>query len=588
MMWGLLLAWASLSHASPILEIDFSADDGGLNSQNGLQWEWGLIHVGPAGFTGPAWATRTDGDYLNDAVDTLGLPPLDLSEVERPVLIIEHWYDIDESGPGDLGWVEVRGPAEASRLNPIHGYPSDQGYSGTSSGFRTDYFDLSGISDAADVQIVFEADEAVARSGWVISTLRIDDGDPVPPVIQEVSELPDTQDLNGPYIVHAVVSDDLSEPEAQVHWQQGTANPASAAMTHLGANLYRGEIPAMPVGSRIRWWIGATDGQNFTTWPTEGKARFDVFLAAPTDLSAPDARADGRVSGLEVALEWTAPDSPHPLVHTVVFRDQVRIGTALGTTTTVPINASQHTLTVAGVFDTPLGQIRGDDAASIDISVALPLSAPLQPSHGYQGDTLRLDVTGVNLLMSQDAVALTLGGGVSVTSLEVVDADRAIATVEIAADAAIQVSDAHILAGSSAIPIPDGFEIRDGTQRPQLVEISPRSIKQGSQATITLESNAPLHDTPVVDLGDGVVALSTEVDGHTLLIDVATTADAPIGDRMVTVDDGLRILDGVTLEVRDARPPPGRVCATSQGQPTHLWAPILAALLGLRRRKIIA
>jgi hypothetical protein len=584
MLWTCWL-WIAAAGATPLLDLDFSVDDGGMANSNGLQWRWGEIGTGPTGFTGPAWATQPDGDYLNDVVDALGLPFVDLSATERPVLVVDHWYEIDESGVGDLGWVSVKVDGEQVHLSPIHGYPSDQGFSGTSLGFRTDYFDLSGIDTTDDIKLVFEADAAVARAGWVISSLRIEDGDPVPPEITGVTELGDTQNLSGPYVVHAEITDDLTAPGVTLHWRLGTGGQTSEDMAHVGADLYRGEIPGMDPGSRVRWWISATDGLNNATWPEDGKASFDVFLAAPTGLVAPDARSDGRLTGLDVALEWEAPSSPHPLVHTVIFRDDQRIDEVLGTSAVVPLTLPAHHFTVAGVFNTPEGQLQGDLAAGLDFTIALPAATALQPAYGFQGDALRIGIRGVNLLLTEDQIALQLGDGVVVTVLEVVDADTAIATISIAEDAPIQATDAFLLTGATRVTLPGGFEVRDGSDRPQLIDVTPASIKQGGAATLTIQSNAPIGAGPIIDLGPGIFVQSTEVDGDTLRVGIATAIDSPIGAHQIIVDDGLRILSGASIEVRDAKPPPGKVCASTPGQPTGVWALVLAACLGLGRRK---
>jgi MYXO-CTERM domain-containing protein len=136
------------------------------------------------------------------------------------------------------------------------------------------------------------------------------------------------------------------------------------------------------------------------------------------------------------------------------------------------------------------------------------------------------------------------------------------------------------------VTLPSGFEVRDGADRPQLIDVTPRSIKQGGAVTLTVQSNAPIGAGPIIDLGPGIFVQSTEVDGDTLRVGIATAIDAPVGAHQIIVDDGLRILSGATVEVRDAKPPPGKVCASSPGQPTGIWALALAACLGLRRRKI--
>ena len=583
---GLLLLFAlPLAGAVPVLSLDFTADDGGMATANGLQWQWAEVTAGPDDFVGHAWATQTAGDYLNDARDTLGLPSADLSGVERPVLVLEHWYEIDQSGIGDLGWLEVLDGTEVVRLTPIHGYPVEQGFAGSSDGFRTDYFDLSGIDQAADLRLVFEADSAVSRRGWFLTGLQIDDGDPVPPIIQEVTELEDTQDVSGPYVIHAEVSDDLVDPEVTLWWSTGGGGQNSIAMENVDADLYRGEIQGVNPGTRVTWWIRADDGTNTTSWPASGKAEFSVFLAAPGGLRAPDARSDGRVAGLEVALQWLPPDSPHELVHTVLLRDGEEVGTALGLSGTIPLVEAAHEVTVAGLFNTPAGLFRGETAPPLALLIALPAVSALAPDHGFQDDTLRLEINGVNLLLTQGQMTLDLGADVEIMELSVVDADTAIATVRIPDDAAIQSHEGFLLSGGVTIPIPGGFEVRDGADRPRLLEVQPSSVKQGDQQTIEITANAPVGEDPLVDLGPGVFVQSVSVQGSILTLEIATAGDTPVGAHKIHVDDGRRILDGASLQVRDARAPPARVCGAVSGRPGGALLVLLSCLLALGRRK---
>jgi hypothetical protein len=586
MLSGLLMV-ASIASASPILSLDFTSGNGDMANANGLQWQWNEIGLGPTGFTGPAWATQPSGDYLNDASDSLTLPELDLSSTDRPVLVLDHWFEIDRTGAGDLGWVELEQDGTTVRLFPIHGYPSEQGFSGESGDFQTDYFDLSGIDNASNVRFIFEADSAVTRAGWVIRGLTIDDADPVPPTIQSVTELIDTQDISGPYVVHAEIHDDLMPPQAILHWRVDSRPQVSVDMVHVGADLYRAEIEGADPSSQIVWWIRATDGTNTAVWPRVDRASFGVFLAPPTALNAPGAWPDGRTAGLELSLQWEAPDSPHTLIHTVLFRDGERVGTTQGTSALVPMVSARHSLSVAGFFDTDQGHFVGEESEPIDLRIALPSAAKLRPDHGFQGDTLRIEVEGINLLMAEDQVALLLGDGIELTTIEIVDADSAIVTAQIDQSAHTELRDATLLSGPHSIPLPGGFEVLHGDARPRVIEVSPRSIKQGSEVRLMVRTNAELEALPSIDLGEGVVVRSVELDGTIIYIDLTTTVDSPVGEHTILIDDGRRVLDGATVEVRDAKPAPGKLCAVVADEPPDLWLFGLVLLVWRRRRGVV-
>src|SRR6185436_8714570 len=89
-------------------------------------------------------------------------------------------------------------------------------------------------------------------------------------------------------------------------------------------------------------------------------------------------------------------------------------------------------------------------------------------------------------------------------------------------------------------------------------------------------------DTPVVDLGEGVVVESTTVDGPAVALEVTVLADAPLGERPVVVDDGERILEGLEFTVRNQAVQADKNCATGPGAGI---ATVLAALaLAVARR----
>jgi len=583
-----LLAMLPLAGASPVLTLDFSVDDGGMVATNGLQWEWSEIIGGPAdeGTIGTAWATRADGDYLNDASDTIGLPSIDLSAVDRPILALEHWFAIDESGSGDAGWLEVWNGAGYSVLDPIYGYPEAQGFAG-SSDFRTDFFDLSGVDDSAFVRLVFSADASVTRHGWVITGISIEDGDPVPPTIEEISTPEDTQNVSGPYEVKVRVLDDFAEPEVRLWWFANAGSSENILMEDQGEGIHSGDIPGADPGTTITWWVTASDGTNTTSWPEDGKDQFEVFLAAPTKLKVPEARSGGRVTALEVTLQWKAPDSHHSLLHSVLLRDNVEVGTAIGESGIIFLEDSTHQLSVAGVFDTPAGVFRGEEATALELHVAVPATTRLSPAHGFQGDTLRIHVQGVHLLMSQDHAALDLGPGIETTGMVLHDADSATFTVAIQEDAATTSRDAILQTGDIPVPVPGGFEIRDGEDRPRLLSISPKVMKQGASETIKITANTPIGADPIVDLGPGIFVQSVAVDGDVLRVAVASATNTPVGPHTITVDDGTRILDGARLQVRDAKPKPQKVCGTISTRPeSSIWVLLaVVGLAGIRRRK---
>jgi hypothetical protein len=555
--------------AVPLLTLDFSVDNGGLTPESGLQWSWGEADSGPFedDANGQAWATRPTGNYLNDATEALSLPELDLSNASRPVLSITHWFDMDQTGTGDAGWIEIQTEGVWTRIDPVTGYPSDNGFSGASDGWRVDWFVLGGATNASDVRLVFAADNAVARSGWYISDLSVDDGDPIPPVISAVTEPNDTQDVEGPIVVEATVRDDLYLEQVTIHWSADGAATKQIAMEIGADDIFQGEIPGMDPATRVEWWITATDGENSTQWPVSHAANYRVYLPQPTDLAASALRPDGSVAAQTLSLEWEPPNSPHPITGYEVFRNMRSIASTVDASVTVDLINDEQRLTVQAEFDTPEGTFLGDMSAGLEVFALLPSMTEMQPDHGWQDDMLRVTVTGENLFFSAQNIALDLGEGVDTLGVELIDANSALFTVKIAETAPVGEREAILFRGAKTLYTGVDFALSDGADRPKLLKVSPSRIRQGQNTTVSIQANVPMGESPVVDLGVGIFVDDVRVDGDWVHVTIASAGTTPLGDHNITIDDGTRVLDGATLNVRDSIHTPSRVCAVAALSP---------------------
>ena len=91
------------------------------------------------------------GDYLNDSVDTLQLPTLPLSGLARPILSFVQWVDIDSEG--DIGRIEGNIEGIWSTLDPVYGYPYEDGFTGSNVAWEQVFVDLSGLDDLSQVRL---------------------------------------------------------------------------------------------------------------------------------------------------------------------------------------------------------------------------------------------------------------------------------------------------------------------------------------------------------------------------------------------------------------------------------------------------
>ena len=570
----LLLCLPPAFAAEEILQVDLGVDDGGLvGGGTKEQWEWGDTTSGPEG--GNSWGTILDGNYLHDSADWLMLPPTPLSGLNRPVLELSHWFEIETGG--DHGTVVLDDGVSSSLLTPVYGYPEISGFTGESDGWRTDWFLLDGAGDLSDVRLLFESDASASLSGWYLGSLLLWDGDPIPPWVGDAEGPEDTQDLVGPYRVEARVADDVGLEAVRLAWSVGLSAPDRVDMVEVEPGLYAGEIPGMDPDTDVDWWIEASDAENETTFPEGEASRFRVYLAAPTDLNIPE----GRVVGGRTSLDWAAPESPNAILGYRVYRDGQLLDEVHLPPAEVPLVASTQSVVVTALYDTITGDWEGDPSEALEIQAHLSTLEPLEPDQAYAGDTLRVSLSGSYLLLSEGEVGLELGAGVEVLEIEVESADRATALLSLSTDAPLGLRDLALSSGEVITSWPDAFEILDGADRPRLLSVDPDSLPQGEESTLVFLASEGPAATPLVDMGDGVVVEEVTVLGDQITVKVAVALDAPLGERAVELDDGARILSGVTVRIRDQAVAPSAVCSCSSGPGRSGGQGLLLVVAGL-------
>ena len=569
------LAWA----ATPVWSTDLQADPGGLTSSGDpAQWEWGVVASGPGeGLNGShAWATRLQNVHMNDADDRLTLPDVDLRGTTRPVLVLHHWFDLEPDGH-DLGYLQYFDGLGWVGLSSLQGTDS---FTGTSPGWQSDYFDLTGVDSLSQVRLRFEADATVARDGWYIGGIEVLDGDPMPPTIAVVDSPTDTQDLSGPYPIAVSASDDLGIERVYIEWYTGVSTGTTPDLTLGEDGYWTGSLPGAAPGTTYVWWAMATDAAG-----NEAYARgpsFRVYLPAPTELTAPE----GRVVSPTVELSWTAPESLWPILSHQVRRNGLIVAVTNTTSVAAPVEGPDDRFTVAATFQTSLGAVEGDESEAVRVDAHPPTITRLSPAGGWPGDQLRVELEGRYLLLTSDEVSLELGPGVEVLDLEVIDVDRLRAFVEILPSATPGVHDVIVRTMDQDIVASGAFEVRSGDSRPRVVDITPARLVQGSHSTLSLRANVALDPSAPVDLGAGVVVQSVVSEGERgLRLQVAVANDAPTGARPVEADIGTRILTSRDdlLRVVPPQPSPQTLCGVASASPGLLWMGLL--LFGLARRQ---
>jgi|GEM_PF-1126413 len=567
----------SVVAADLVWSADLEGDDAGFSAAGETgQWEWDEVTTGPAAcFTGVnCWATLPQGAYLHEATDYLIFPVLDLTALAAPTLTFSHWMEI---APIDLGTVEAQVAGVWTRLDPAYGYTDVGGYSSSTAGWETVYFSLADLGESAALRISFVTGNTGFGSGWYVDDFAVYDGDIVPPSVTDLTELSDTEDVDGPYVVTATVVDDVGLESVRLEFAVDDGTVVQTTMTDLGGGIWEGQIPGQQSGHEITYWVVAADSENETVAPVEGWT-FSVRLAPPTDLEGPD----GLVHGPTATLAWGAPESIFDLEGYSVYRDEELVLEVTDPTAAVPLVTGDQSFTVTAVYDV------GESAPTepVEVSAAVPEVISVSPEEGYQGDTIRVEIVSSYLLMVDEEVALDLGDGVTVSALDVRDVDTLVATLSIDETAESSMRDVAITAGGWEVAFVAGFEVLSGEARPRIDSVDPADLTQGESTKLVIVATHPFAEVPLVSLGEGVVIEEVALldDQQTLEVDLAVAWNAALGERVLEVDDGVRVLDDQIVWVRDyvVEVPRGGCSTTADSAFGGGW--LVALLIGIRRR----
>lgn len=577
-MSALLLSLAAAAApASLVIAWDLEADDGGfLSTGETGQWKWGEVRNGPgAGYDGArAWSTGLTTAYLNDTTDYLEIPLPDLQALARPMLRFLHWYEI---GEGDVGWIELETINGWNPVAPLYGYPSAEGFTGASGGWTPAIVDLAGPITGA--RLAFSADISGVASGWTVDAVGIFDGDIAAPYLSDLAQLADTEELDGPYPVSVIASDDTEVTGVTLRWSARGGPVTAVAMTLGDADRWWGTIPGQAPDTEIFYGVQATDGSNTAELPTTS---FRVYLPAPTDVVAPT----GRVVGTSVVLAWASPESIHPVVGYEVYRGHAPLMSVVEPVAEVPLLGAFDEFSVRARYDVP-GLALGDPSETVVVDAVVPAPDALWPAEAFAGDEVRVRLSGRYLLLAQDAVSVSFGPGVEVVEVEVADVNTATVHLRIEGDAAVGARTVALDTRQYSLEIPGGFAVQPASERPRLLSVEPAWLRQGEEAELRIRWSGDLADVPTVSLGEGVVVQGVELDGDALRVRVACATNAPLGDHAIRADDGVRVYAGAALEVRDNVVATERTCGAAgggfAGGPRGLWG--IAALATLLRRR---
>jgi hypothetical protein len=181
------------------------------------------------------------------------------------------------------------------------------------------------------------------------------------PFIENATQLPDTEDTSGPYVVQANITDLTGVDAYSLHYTSSSAGgPFTVPMSVVDAptGLVEGEIPGQADGTRVQYWITATDVVgNASAAPTGAPWPSYQFLVATVEVVASD--------DCESATGWTANPEGSDTATSGQWEHGDPVGTYQGTQPVQPEN--DHT-PAPGVNCWFTGQhVAGQDAGYNDV-----------------------------------------------------------------------------------------------------------------------------------------------------------------------------------------------------------------------------
>ena len=575
-LWLLGQAWGGTLIAEWGLE-DTQSDF--VSSGIPPQWECGEVLGGPGqGHSGSnACGTDLASNYGNNSNSMLRLPNQDLSGLDLPMLLWWNWYAFES---GDSGVIEAMMGSEWVALTPVYRDPSDSGFQGQDTQWHPVVLDLTGLSNLAQVRFRLSSDSSVTDDGWFVDDFSLWDGDIAGPSIDDVTELEDTEDIPGPYVVTARVEDNVELSFVQLSYTVNDGEIVTLAMQGAGGDLFEGLIPGQSPDSDVAYWVEASDGVTVSRFPAEEGLDFRVRLPAPLELTGPE----GLVHQTQATLSWEPPDTQLDILGYRLYQDgELAIETSDLESEVNLLGQGQDRFAVAAVFEAG----EGEKSLELVLDTAVPKVVDFLPELVYQGDQIRGEVSAENLLFAQDDVEIVLGQGIVVTQIDVRDVDSLIVRIEVDSAALPGFRTADVESADFEVSLAEAVQVIDGMERPKITSLSPPVGRQGSRLELEIYTSTPIGEVYSVDIGEGVIVQEIHQPERNCIRVVGwIDENAPLGERMLTVDDGARIWTGQAFKVLDKSPAPVGCSATEKTAAWPLWAWAVLFLKRRRRRQI--
>jgi RHS repeat-associated protein len=175
--------------------------------------------------------------------------------------------------------------------------------------------------------------------------------------------------------------------------------------------------------------------------------------------------------------------------------------------------------------------------------VKVSLIDAVVPNSGQLGESFPIAITGLFTHFAQGMTSVSLGAGITVNSITVINATSLTANISIAVSGAVGLRDVTATTGPEVAILKNGFSVI-GTAIPSIMSVSPNSGPQGQGGPVGIvgQNTNFVQGTTTIDFGPGITVSNVSVTCPTCLtVQVQITASAVPGPRTITVTTGSEV-----------------------------------------------
>ena len=215
-----------------------------------------------------------------------------------------------------------------------------------------------------------------------------DDAAGAPPEISGVTDLPDTDDATGPYLVETTVTDDLGIDSVSLFYRTGDGEFTELAMDQTKAG-YAAGIPGHVAGSLVEYYVSATDsgGQTVTDPEIHGNV-YDFWVLESHDIIYDDWTAEEGETvsdpGSFTCVQFTPPSYPAYLTTFSYYVDYVQPTSEVQPYVIYDADAGDPPDPAGAIaLADPFAETELDSIVELDISEVAELATPLESGDFY-------------------------------------------------------------------------------------------------------------------------------------------------------------------------------------------------------------